>query len=144
MKISSPCHESFKLMTPSVNGRFCSSCEKVVVDFTKMNTKEIKTYFQNKTAVEVCGRFKSPQVGRGTRVEKLIWGLKEGIQRNIKFIPARVAFVSLLTGLSALMSSCMGKVVENYPNEEPKSGNKQAEKVNPEQKTDTIKETPKK
>lgn len=143
MKISSPCHANYKTMTPSSGGRFCSSCEKVVIDFTSMNTEEIKNYFQNNTAQEVCGRFMLPQVGEGTKFEKMIWNLKDRIQTNISFVPARVVFISLLTGLSAFMSSCMGKVAENYPNEEPKPGNKQTEKVNTEQKTDSIKETPK-
>lgn len=143
MKISSPCHENYQAMTPSAGGRFCSSCEKVVVDFTRMSTPEIKDYLQNTTSQEVCGRFKSPQVGEGSRLEKLIWNLNERIQTKVKFVPARVAFIGILTGLSAFMSSCMGKVVENYPNEEPKAGNGQTEKVKSEQKTDTIKETPK-
>ena len=144
MKISSPCHENYKSMTPSADGRFCSSCEKVVVDFTKMDTQEIKNYFHNTSSQEVCGRFKSPQIGEGNRIEQFIWNLKERIQGSIKFIPARIAFVSILTGLSTLMSSCMGAVVRDYPNEEPKPGNSKTEKVNTEQKTDTIKETPNK
>lgn len=144
MKISTPCNETYDAMPPTSGGRFCASCEKVVIDFTAMNTEEIKRYFENTTAKEVCGRFKSPQIGEGTKVEKMIWKLKERIQTRVSFVPARVVFISILTGLSAFMSSCMGKVVENYPNEEPKPGSEQTEKLNIQHKTDSIKETPEK
>jgi len=143
MKISSPCHESYQAMSPSSGGRFCASCEKVVIDFTQMSTEEVKNYFQASISQEVCGRFKSPQVGEGSKLEKFIWNLKERIQSSISFVPVRIALVGLLTGLSAFMTSCMGKVAENYPNEEPKTGNSKTENINTEQKLDTIKKTPK-
>lgn len=143
MKIEIPCHENFKRMTPSNDGRYCASCEKVVVDFTKMNTGAIKDYFRNNVSSEVCGRFKSSQVGEGTKLGRFVWNLKERIQTRAGFMPVRVIFVGVLTSLSAFMSSCMGKVVENYPNEDQKPGNTKTEKVNTEQKSDTIKETQK-
>lgn len=58
--IPEPCHENWDKMTPKDNGRFCLSCTKTVVDFTKMLPDEIQHYFiQNKN---ICGRFKKSQL----------------------------------------------------------------------------------
>jgi len=121
MKIKSPCHENYKAMTSSNGGRFCQSCQKVVVDFTNMTEQEIKHYFQNSSTEHVCGRFKSVQLNEGNRVERIIWQLKTRIQTKVGFIPARVAFLSILTGLVAFTSSCMGAVQREYPNDAQKS-----------------------
>lgn len=121
MKIENPCHENYKAMRPSADGRFCQSCQKVVVDFTNMTERQIKHYFQNSRAEQVCGRFKSVQLNEGNKLERFIWQLKEGIQTKIRFTPARVAFLGILTGLVAFTSSCMGAVQREYPNEPQKS-----------------------
>lgn len=42
-------------MTPENNGRHCSSCSKVVVDFTSMSENQIKEFFRNNTG-KLCGR----------------------------------------------------------------------------------------
>lgn len=145
MRITSPCNENYDNMPPSSDGRFCASCQTVVIDFTRMNNQEISDYLKKNSSTEVCGRFKSPQVGEGRKFEKFIWKLKERVSERVQFVPLRIAFVGILTGLSAFMSSCMGAVQRDYPMEEPKSGNTdKIEKVNQEQKTDSIKEIPKK
>ncbi|MFK7905967.1 MAG: carboxypeptidase-like regulatory domain-containing protein, partial [Chitinophagales bacterium] len=53
--ISNPCDESWASMTPVEQGRFCSSCQKCVTDFTSMSTKEIKTHLQYNQE-DICGR----------------------------------------------------------------------------------------
>ena len=121
MKIESPCHENYKAMSPSGDGRFCQSCQKVVIDFTNMTEYEIKHYFQNSSSEQVCGRFKSVQLNEGNRLERFLWKLKDSIQHKVRFTPARVAFLSILTGLVAFTSSCMGAVQREYPNESQKS-----------------------
>ena len=39
--IPSPCTESWDCMTSTKEGRFCQSCEKTVVDFTRMSDAEL-------------------------------------------------------------------------------------------------------
>ena len=39
--IPNPCSEDWNTMTPDDNGRFCGSCQKVVIDFTTYSTHEI-------------------------------------------------------------------------------------------------------
>ena len=50
--IPKPCHENWEQMTPNEKGRFCSSCSKTVIDFTKPNSFTEIQDFEN-----VCGRF---------------------------------------------------------------------------------------
>lgn len=60
--IPEPCHEKWEEMTPAEKGRFCGSCQKVVIDFTQMEDSEI---IQNlKEGKSHCGRFSASQLDR--------------------------------------------------------------------------------
>lgn len=60
--IPEPCHENWGAMTPNEQGRFCSSCQKTVVDFTKFTTQDIQNYFAKHYGQKVCGRFNNQQL----------------------------------------------------------------------------------
>lgn len=60
--IPKPCHENWNTMTPKEKGRFCSSCAKTVIDFTKKSTKEIKEYLVENKNQGVCGHFYKKQL----------------------------------------------------------------------------------
>ncbi|EJL66179.1 hypothetical protein [Flavobacterium sp. CF136] len=62
VSIPEPCHENWNKMTPKDNGRFCLSCTKTVVDFTKMSTDEIQNYFISNQNNKICGRFRKSQL----------------------------------------------------------------------------------
>ncbi|MNK05440.1 hypothetical protein D3C87_233220 [compost metagenome] len=62
--IQNPCDESWNDMTPETNGRFCGSCEKSVVDFTRMPDFSIVSYLEKHKNEKVCGRFTKPQLDR--------------------------------------------------------------------------------
>ena len=64
ISIPSPCHENLSLMDNTENGKFCLSCQKEVIDFTKMTDEEIVLYFDKKKsgAAKVCGTFRADQV----------------------------------------------------------------------------------
>ncbi|WP_299278621.1 carboxypeptidase-like regulatory domain-containing protein [uncultured Psychroserpens sp.] len=62
LEIKTPCSENFNQFTATQKGGFCQSCEKEVIDFTKMNAQDIKTYFKNKSNQNTCGRFNSNQL----------------------------------------------------------------------------------
>lgn len=61
IQIPNPCHENWNTMTPQQKGRFCGSCKKVVIDFTKMSDSEIFHHFKNYTG-DTCGRFYETQL----------------------------------------------------------------------------------
>jgi hypothetical protein len=62
--IPTPCNESWNDMKPESKGRFCGSCEKTVVDFSRMSDFSIVNYLENHKNEKVCGRFTKPQLDR--------------------------------------------------------------------------------
>jgi len=61
LSISSPCSEKWDEFTPASGGRFCGSCQKIVVDFTEMGDAEILDFFRIKPA-HMCGRLRPDQL----------------------------------------------------------------------------------
>jgi len=61
ISITEPCHENWEAMTPNQQGAFCGSCQKDVVDFSKMSIQGIKNFF-SKPKGKVCGRFEETQL----------------------------------------------------------------------------------
>jgi len=61
--IPEPCHESWQNMTPKEQGRFCGSCQKIVVDFSAMSDKELLNYISN-ASQNLCGRFAPDQLNK--------------------------------------------------------------------------------
>ena len=64
LHIPKPCHENWHNMTPKEQGRYCGSCEKIVIDFTKMSDKELLNYFTKAAGQPVCGHFANDQLNR--------------------------------------------------------------------------------
>ena len=62
LSIKTPCSENFKQFSSTAKGGFCGSCHKEVIDFTTMNTSEIKTFFKNTATQNTCGRFNNNQL----------------------------------------------------------------------------------
>jgi len=58
--IPKPCSETWNNMTPEAKGRLCSSCEKVVVDFTNYTPNEILLHL--KKHPKTCGHFSKGQL----------------------------------------------------------------------------------
>lgn len=63
LNIADPCHEDWNKMTPVEQGRFCTSCQKKVVDFTMQTDEEIISFFKNYNG-SACGRFTDDQLDR--------------------------------------------------------------------------------
>ena len=68
--ITEPCHEDWSNMTEADKGKFCQSCQKIVVDFSMMTDAEVLNYF-NKTSKQTCGRFDSHQLMRPLKATKI-------------------------------------------------------------------------
>lgn len=62
LSIPKPCNENWNAMISAEKGRFCSSCEKTVVDFTQKSSEEIQYYLTNNKKQRVCGHFYRKQL----------------------------------------------------------------------------------
>jgi hypothetical protein len=81
--IPKPCNESWDNMTPENGGRYCGSCKKTVVDFTAMETEQIKNYFKNRETEKICGHFKSIHVNvHRPKHHQFLINLHKKIERN--------------------------------------------------------------
>jgi hypothetical protein len=61
--IPEPCSEKWTDMIPKKGGKFCVSCDKIVVDFTKMTDSELLDYFKHYQG-GTCGNFNTMQIDR--------------------------------------------------------------------------------
>jgi hypothetical protein len=61
--IPKPCHEDWNKMTPMQQGKFCSSCNKQVVDFSLMSDNQVLNYLAQHSG-KLCGRFDAEQLQR--------------------------------------------------------------------------------
>ncbi len=68
--IPEPCHEDWNQMTTVEQGRYCSSCQKNVIDFTNQTDEEIYSFFNNYKG-NACGRFNDEQLGRPIEIIEL-------------------------------------------------------------------------
>jgi hypothetical protein len=63
ISIPTPCHEDWDAMAPTEIGKFCSSCQKEVIDFSVMSDQEIRRIL-NSSKETPCGRFNINQIER--------------------------------------------------------------------------------
>lgn len=103
IKIAEPCHENWGTMTPNDQGRFCGSCQKTVVDFTRMSDAAIFRFMEATTS-SVCGRMSNDQQ------EKHYHALPANSTSNSFSLRALVLGTAIST-FSALQAQAQGKVV---------------------------------
>jgi len=107
IKIANRCDANWQEMQPQPEGKFCSSCEKVVVDFSKMSDTQIKEYFIKYQDQKTCGRFLQSQVDRELKTSKNT--SRNNLWSRLNHIPL-LRSVALLCASSFLwLSSCVRK-----------------------------------
>ncbi len=55
INIPQPCDEDWAQMTPDGQGRYCSHCQKSVIDFTTWSNAHLHSFFKDRKA-KVCGK----------------------------------------------------------------------------------------
>ncbi|MBC7864584.1 MAG: hypothetical protein IAF38_16540 [Bacteroidia bacterium] len=97
LKIQEPCQQSWDEMSPMNNGKFCESCNKVVIDFTSMSNEGIAEFFKNPNQ-KICGQFRKSQLENTfTFVYKSPWSFNKTF---LKFSLASVLTFAGLKGFS--------------------------------------------
>lgn len=86
ISIPTPCHENWAAMTPADKGRFCTLCQKTVLDFTNSSDREIASVLKN--TENACGKFRVTQLDRDLIVPK---------EKSSLWMAASAAVVSFLT-----------------------------------------------
>jgi hypothetical protein len=61
--VPKPCHENWQDMSPEAQGRHCSSCSKLVYDFTSMSDAQLIQFLADKKG-NACGRFRKDQLNQ--------------------------------------------------------------------------------
>lgn len=84
--IPKPCHENWQEMTVVDKGKFCSSCQKTVIDFTSVSNREIINIFNKSN--NLCGRFTASQLNRD---------IVKPNEKSSMWIAASAAVVSFFT-----------------------------------------------
>lgn len=101
--IPQPCHENWNVMLPEEQGRFCRSCEKIVVDFTNKTPVEIRETLMQNTG-KVCGRVKKTDLNRPLEepvVKPVLVPVKQSWFKA-KWMAAAAMFTALFIGKKAL------------------------------------------
>lgn len=99
ISIPKPCHEDWSKMTPNEKGRFCTSCTKTVVDFTKMSPDDIQDYLHNNKDQRICGHIKQSQLDSiNLRIPEAV------IHQNQSF--HRLFLLALLISMGLTLFSC--------------------------------------
>src|SRR5580700_8031354 len=64
VRIDKPCSECWEQMTPEEQGRFCTACQKTVINFSGMSDSEILRTLAAGHGAGTCGRFLPGQLNR--------------------------------------------------------------------------------
>lgn len=72
LNIENPCHEEWESFTPTSTGGFCASCQKNVIDFSRMTESELVAFFRDRqnSSQGLCGRFREDQLKKKYNVEE--------------------------------------------------------------------------
>ncbi len=71
IRIPEPCHENWGNMSPTEKGRFCTSCSKEVIDFSKMSAREVSNFLKGKK--NVCGKVRQDQLNHAIYSQERSW-----------------------------------------------------------------------
>ncbi len=122
ISIPKPCHEDWNQMTPEERGRFCSVCQKTVLDFSEKTKEEILEFIQAHRHEKLCGRFRSDQLAVFSRIELPM----PVYQSRLSFLNSFLAALLFCFGTS--LFSCnlpanptLGKVEARYAQTPPEN-----------------------
>lgn len=100
LSVAKPCSQKWANLIPVEDGAFCSSCNKVVVDFTQMSDEALIDFF-SKTKDRTCGRFRPHQL--------TVYSRSMSVKVNPGMTLLKAGFVSLLLVLTSKQALAQNK-----------------------------------
>lgn len=67
LTVAEPCSEDWDQMTQTERGKHCSSCDKLVIDFSQMTDSQLSDFFKNYQG-STCGHFRASQLNRSIQL----------------------------------------------------------------------------
>ncbi|MES2678419.1 MAG: T9SS type A sorting domain-containing protein [Bacteroidota bacterium] len=111
VRIPEPCHEDWNSMQPDAKGKFCSSCSKVVFDFSNKTDTEIRDLLISYKDQKVCGHFKKTQVDRPLNITVHFNDLPKNVSSTKSFaIAVFLVFGTLLFSCTHYDGKKIGEV----------------------------------
>ncbi len=138
IRIQNPCNENWSSMSTDKKGRFCTSCNKTVIDFTKMKASEIQKYFvENSTNESICGYYKFNQVENENNTK---YNNLKNRFNQIKVKPVKIVALLSLSFLFSFSSCFMGKRAEEKPEDAIENDSITTNKIKDSIQKDSIKD----
>lgn len=106
ISVKEPCSENFINFKKTKSGGYCNSCQKEVIDFTRLSNLEITKRFENDYG-KTCGRFKTSQL-RTYKVDTA-----KTMSTNIFFRSLGIASFSLLALCTTTNAEAQDNVTTN-------------------------------
>jgi CarboxypepD_reg-like domain len=125
ISISKPCIEKFDSFSQTTTGGYCKTCQKNVIDFTKMSQKEIFVYFKNSNK-KTCGYFDPSQLKTYT----------DAILPNAKQNRNWINYLRISTFLMFVTTSSWGQNTNTVPTIEQHQTDSKPETSNTEKSID--------
>jgi hypothetical protein len=108
--IPNPCSENWESMSPQEKGRFCSVCNKCVIDFTQKQPHEVQQIIEAKLDEPICGRFYDDQLShkdeRSLKVKEKFFRYIPSSFQNSTITLFILSFILFLAGCSKPKESC--------------------------------------
>ena len=64
IQLNNPCHEDIASMSPTERGRYCTSCQVDVIDFSRLSDAEVLNILNTLKGQPMCGMFTPQQLNR--------------------------------------------------------------------------------
>jgi hypothetical protein len=101
--IENPCPAKWNQMPSQADGRFCSICSKVVIDFSGKTLDEISAYLDKKSGHSICGNYQERHTTTHRKGYRFLNAV-ESFFSGTKFQRSSLFFISILLVLSGCRS----------------------------------------
>lgn len=125
LKIPNQCPKKWNDLqfTNNAKEKYCNTCETVVIDFTSMSDEEIKSFFQSRTGISVCGRIASSEGNKKIKKHhQYLLNLHSKIEDSYKKNILKPFYLFIISGL-LLLTGCeqtvVGEIVPEFDSIEP-------------------------